>query len=225
MCYSATVSFTVGAVLGGVGIATLASVRQKKEILLATIPLFFACQQITEGWIWVNANQWHNMELNNILSQIFLFFAFLIWPILLPANSFLIEQKPVRKKIFSLLFIAGLYVAIFHYFDMITPPPQSAAKIIGHSIYYDVHVSIFWRCVYFVLTCFPLLFSSFWSLRVFGITATIAVTFTLLMKRFHYISIWCFWSALLSVLIYLYFNDKILPSITRSILKKGPSAT
>jgi hypothetical protein len=56
MCFSATASFTAGAVLLGVGALTLRSAltsRQRHVLPFAAIPLLFAIQQLIEGVIWL----------------------------------------------------------------------------------------------------------------------------------------------------------------------------
>ena len=48
MCFSATASFSAGALLLGIGTLTLRSalaVRQRRALLFAAIPLLFAAQQ------------------------------------------------------------------------------------------------------------------------------------------------------------------------------------
>lgn len=49
MCFSASVSFSAGAVLSVIGVATLRQVKRPAEILFAATPILFALQQIAEG--------------------------------------------------------------------------------------------------------------------------------------------------------------------------------
>jgi len=51
MCFSATASFSAGAILLGLGTLTLKSARRPRELVLAAIPLLFAIQQLIEGVI------------------------------------------------------------------------------------------------------------------------------------------------------------------------------
>ena len=53
MCFSATASFSAGAVLLGLGTLTVKSAHRRRELPLAAIPLLFAIQQLTEGVIWL----------------------------------------------------------------------------------------------------------------------------------------------------------------------------
>ena len=53
MCFSATASFSAGAVLLGIGKLTVQSAHRRREMPLAAIPLLFAIQQLSEGVIWL----------------------------------------------------------------------------------------------------------------------------------------------------------------------------
>jgi hypothetical protein len=55
MCFSATANFAGSAVLGTVGVATLAEVKHRRAFLFAAMPLLFAIHQFIEGssgWDW-----------------------------------------------------------------------------------------------------------------------------------------------------------------------------
>ena len=53
MCFSATVNFAGGAVLGAAGVATLTKVRHRRELLFAAMPLLFAIHQYIGGFVWL----------------------------------------------------------------------------------------------------------------------------------------------------------------------------
>jgi len=53
MCFSATASFSAGAVLLGLGTLTVKSAHRRRKMVLAAIPLLFAIQQLSEGVIWL----------------------------------------------------------------------------------------------------------------------------------------------------------------------------
>ena len=62
MCFSATASFTAGAVLLGVGTLTLRSAlasrhsHRRRDLPFAAIPLLFAIQQLIEGVVWLTVS-------------------------------------------------------------------------------------------------------------------------------------------------------------------------
>lgn len=51
MCFSATANFAGSAVLGTIGVATLAEVKHRREALFGAMPLLFAVHQFIEGFV------------------------------------------------------------------------------------------------------------------------------------------------------------------------------
>jgi hypothetical protein len=56
MCFSATANFAGSAVLGAIGVATVAEVKHRRELLFASLPCLFALHQFTEGFVWLGLN-------------------------------------------------------------------------------------------------------------------------------------------------------------------------
>ena len=56
MCFSATANFAGSAVLGAIGVATIAEVKHRRELLFASLPCLFALHQFTEGFVWLGIN-------------------------------------------------------------------------------------------------------------------------------------------------------------------------
>ena len=56
MCFSATGSFSVAAVLGGLGTVSFAQKKADAHRVLAATPLLFAVQQMAEGMVWRTIN-------------------------------------------------------------------------------------------------------------------------------------------------------------------------
>ena len=53
MCVSATTSFVAAGGIAVVGLATLRHVDHPRLVLFAAMPLLFALQQFTEGFVWL----------------------------------------------------------------------------------------------------------------------------------------------------------------------------
>lgn len=71
MCFSATASFSAGALLLGIGALTLKSAlatRQRRALPFAAIPTLFAMQQLIEGVIWLTFAQ-EATRLNAVLTH------------------------------------------------------------------------------------------------------------------------------------------------------------
>ena len=56
MCFSATASFSAATVIGGIGAVTIWKTARPgyvRVLPFAAIPLLFAAQQVTEGFLWL----------------------------------------------------------------------------------------------------------------------------------------------------------------------------
>ncbi len=74
MCFSATASFSAGAVLLGLGTLTLKSTRHRNELPFAAI------QQLSEGVIWLTFS--HEAPLlNTVMTYVYSFFSHALWPV------------------------------------------------------------------------------------------------------------------------------------------------
>jgi hypothetical protein len=56
VCFSASANFAGSAVLGAIGVATIAEVKHRREFLFAAMPCLFALHQFTEGFVWLGLN-------------------------------------------------------------------------------------------------------------------------------------------------------------------------
>lgn len=208
MCFSPTASFTASAVLLGIGVVTLTKVKRKNDLILAVIPLIFSVQQLIEGFIWVNAYSWHDVNINLTLSYAYLLFAYVLWPIWLPLSSYAVEPNPQRKKIIFWMAILGIIVAMYSLFQVIVPPIGS--EIREHCIYYHVmsptpFIKYFWGTIYILATCFSYMLSSYRSLQLLGALWLIALGVTLFFWMVYFTSVWCFFGAALSIVILWHF--------------------
>ncbi|HEY2909212.1 MAG TPA: DUF6629 family protein, partial [Gemmataceae bacterium] len=79
--------------------------------------------------------------------------------------------------------------------------------ILGHSIRYDfsglpfVHslLSIIWQVLYLGIVSVPLLISRDHALRALGLTIALTALAAQLMFRYAFISVWCFFAAVVSL--------------------------
>jgi hypothetical protein len=205
MCFSAGASFASGIVISAIGIATLGKVSKPAQKLFAVIPLLFDLQQFTEGVLWITLRSSGGYEgLQNAATYIFLITALIIWPVLLPLSMWFMEKVKTRKKILAVLIVAGSISSLFYGFCLIfynvTPQIQSF-----HIQYIDNFpwplVSIIF-IFYFASTVAPLFVSSIRRAWLFGILITISYIVTRIFYAQYVTSVWCFFAALLSVVIY-----------------------
>jgi len=98
MCFSATANFAGGAVIGAVGVATLAEVRHRRAILFAAFPSLFAVHQVIEGFVWLGLDGKLPPATAHDMGAAFVLYAQGLLPFLLPLSVYMIEPTPHRRK-------------------------------------------------------------------------------------------------------------------------------
>lgn len=204
MCFSATASFTAGTALSAVGVVTISKIRRKSDVLFATIPLIFGIQQLTEGVIWLSSQ---SSTLQTVMTNIFSFFSHVFWPTFIPLSILLMENIVWRRKILSAFVAIGSVVSVYLLYFLVTEPIR--AEIVGNSIsydsphFYEVPMLLF----YFAATCVSCLFSSHRFVNVCGIFAFVSAFIAYQFWAATFISVWCFFAAVMSLVIYLHLRS------------------
>lgn len=201
MCFSATASFTAGIGLSVIGGAAIARTTQKTDIPFATIPLLFGIQQLAEGVIWLSLGT--SASALSMATFIYLLFSHVVWPILLPTSIFLMERTGWRRWALSVCMGIGAVVSVYFLYYLLVET-VTASVIYGSIAYTSPHFfKIFIVSPYTIATCASCLFSSHRIINMFGIVAFIAAIIASMFYYYAFISVWCFFGAILSVIIYL----------------------
>jgi hypothetical protein len=203
MCFSPTASFTAGAALTVIGCVTIGKTKRLSEIPFAAIPLLFGVQQLTEGVIWLNVGT--PSLLLSVTTFIFLLFSHVIWPVLLPTSVFLLEQTRWRRWVLAMFILLGVLVSAYFSYYLFTE--HIRVDIVGGCISYtSLHFfKTFVLSPYAAATCASCLFSSHRIVNLFGVVAFLAAVVASQFYQYAFVSVWCFFSAILSIIIYLHF--------------------
>jgi hypothetical protein len=204
MCFSAAGSFGVAAVLAGVGGVSLAR-NTGSARPLAYMPLLFATQQAAEGTVWLTIGHEAQPLLHAAAINLFLAFALVIWPAWLPLALLRLETEDTRRQVLRALAGAGLVVAVTGVAVLLALRPH--ARVAGHSIHYiygmpggsATHVP--YLLLYAVATLLPFFFVTLPLGRIIGAVLLVALATTAVMRRAALTSVWCFFAAILSVLV------------------------
>ncbi len=204
MCFSATASFAAGGVLSAAGIVTLSKVKTKNELPFASIPLLFGIQQTIEGVVWLSFG---SPLLNTISTYSFSMFSHVLWPMLVPISILLLETDHSRKKILSVFSFIGVTVGLYLLYFLIVDPLTS--HIVNKSIaYHSPHFYLdLILILYFMATGVSSLFSSHKIINLFGIVTLLSAAIAGWFFEETFISVWCFFAAILSVLVYWHFTS------------------
>lgn len=207
MCFSASASLIAGTALSAVGVVTIKKTKKKADVPFAMIPLLFGVQQIVEGFVWLSFS-WQSTILNAVTTYIFSLFAFVVWPIFVPFAIGSLETEPWRKKVlyvFQFIGIAvGGYLLYSHSLSAVTSTIVNKSIVYNNSHFYTYWVIGF----YFAATTVSCFFSSKRIINAFGILALIAAYTAYWFYSVSFVSVWCFFAAIMSFVIYLYFRSE-----------------
>lgn len=206
MCFSAPASFTLSGILIGVGAASVARSATRAHRMLAAAPLLFGAQQAAEGLVWLTAGAPSNAALQRLAVDVFLGFALVVWPFWVPLSLQRIERNPARRRILTgLCWFSGVVSASA---AVLVSRWQPFAEMVGHTIRYDypgtdsaaLHVLLV--LAYIASTIAPFFVSTSKLARTLGITLVVSVAAAALIRRESLTSVWCFFAAILSILIF-----------------------
>ena len=205
MCFSATASLIVGGGLTVTGVLTLRLAEKRSELPFAAIPLLFGIQQITEGIIWLSL-QHDAAQLKMVATYLYSVFSHVLWPVYVPLAVALMEPNAWRRKALWIFSIIGV-VAAFHLLVLIAT--QSLTVVAGEHIIYVSARHYEWPMmqIYVTATCLAPLFSSYPLVRAFGAAALLLFFVSYLFYTAAFFSVWCFFAAILSAIIYLFFRS------------------
>jgi hypothetical protein len=205
MCFSAAASLTAGAALTTVGGLTVHKSRGKIELPLALVPLLFGTQQLTEGVVWVSLR--HDLPaLQTAATYVYSMFSHVLWPIFVPFAILLVETDRWRKRALGVFQALGFAVGLYLLYFLLRFPVT--AHVHGRSITYDSpHFYIVGVIVVYLLaTCVSGLFSRHRCINAFGLLAFILAVAAYRVSVTTFVSVWCFYAAILSLLIYAHFT-------------------
>ena len=173
------------------------------------MPLLFGIQQIIEGFVWLSLN-WSITWLNLSATYGFVFFSHILWPIYVPLAVVLVETKAWRRKAIMLCGVFGVIISLY-FLSLILLFPISS-QVTCNSISYFLPASkfsLFFQALFYIAaTCLSCILSSHRIIRLLGIAVIISLIISYYFYTATLASVWCFFSALLSVIIYLFFKER-----------------
>lgn len=211
MCFSATASFSASIIIGLVGIATLKSCKKPEQKYLGAVPFLFAIQQVSEGFVWLTIDNQFFFQWQHFFTLCFLFFAWVVWPILIPLAFYKLEPEGRRKEWCRRLIYVGCSSGAYAIFNMFAkyPVPDVATfhiiykveKAFAHDFFFIPH-----QTAYILATVLPMFLSSLKGVKLLAFANFIALLLCFIFFQYALPSTWCFFAAFLSALIYRIIN-------------------
>ena len=204
MCFSANASFGAGILLTAIGVASIKKAQDPNHRYFAAIPLIFALQQITEGFVWLSFEYAGFSRMQVPGTIFFLFIAQSVWPLFVPFSILMMEEKEKRKKTGKLLVAIGGIVALYLTYCLIMFPVK--AEPIGYHIQYTTAYPKTFRLYggvfYLLATILPPFLSSKKYMWTLATAIMISYFITLMFYDEYIISVWCFFASIISVTVY-----------------------
>ena len=176
---------------------------------MAMIPLLFGIQQLTEGVIWLTFS--HDAPiLKQTMTYVYSGFSHVVWPMFVPFALGVLEGVRWRKRTIFAFEGIGIGVGLYLLYFIATRPV--IAEVTGmHIVYLSPH---FYQLpvmgLYLAATCVSCFFSSHRFVNLFGVLELLAFAAAYFLNVAALFSIWCFFAAILSLLIYLHFRFRDL---------------
>jgi hypothetical protein len=207
VCFSPEADAVVGVIVTAVGVDALRHVRAKREILLGSLPLLFGVHQLTEAFVWWGLDGRVAHDIQTLAMWAYLLFAFALLPVLVPLAVGLVERKLGRRRIIAACGALGAAVAV----GLTVPMFRGSVMATIESRHIEYHVEALARggqltALYVIATCGALLASSYRDLEALGAVNLIAVPLLVGLTVSGFVSLWCFWAAIVSVVIALHFR-------------------
>lgn len=206
MCFSATASFVASGVIATIGVATLRHVREPRTLLFAAVPLLFAIHQFCEGFVWLGLEGRIGPIALYHVAFLFMMYAQGILPLLMPLAVALMEPPGWRRSVIVGLTCLGAVACVWDIIGLISLPSRTFVE--HHSIAYrnPMTGNFAISCLYILAACGALVLSTHRVVRWYGVLNVIGLTITQIVKEYAFASVWCFYAATLSVIIYWQFS-------------------
>ncbi|NEQ53828.1 MAG: hypothetical protein F6K11_27475 [Leptolyngbya sp. SIO3F4] len=206
MCFSATASFTATSLLipAGLYACKLAVGINPRYLPVALIPCIFGIQQGFEGVQWLAIHN-HQADVGHLAALGFLAFSHWFWLIWLPLAVFFLEQRPWARKVLLGVTLLGALFGMSLYGPFLLSPGAFAVTAAQGSIDYQtrlIYDQFFPRAVsrliYMLIVLGPLWLSQLTQLKIAGGCIALALVVTYLFYNYAFVSVWCFFAAVLS---------------------------
>jgi hypothetical protein len=196
-----------GTVVLAIGIDACRHVRGRPEyVAIAALPVVLGLHQIDETLVWWWLQGHVSAGVGHVAMWIYLLFALVALPTLVPATFLLVEPTSRRRWRIVPFVALGVAVSAVLLEAMLVghPSVQLGTYHLAYSI--GLHHGVAIIGLYIVATCGPLLLSGFRSVVWFGLANVAVVVALVLLCASGFTSLWCFYAALLSGAIALHLR-------------------
>jgi len=205
MCFSAEADMVAGVLIGAIGIDALRQVRRPAQLPLAVLPMVFAAHQLIEVVVWWGLVDRVPATVGHHAAWLYLLVAFGVLPVLVPFAVGVLEPPEHRGRMAALVGV-GTVVAGALIYPVVRGP--ISARDEGHFIAYEADL---WHgdglvVLYVLATCGSMLLSAQPRVRAYGAINLAAVIILGSLNQAGFVSLWCVWAGITSVVIDLHLR-------------------
>ena len=209
MCFSAGASFAGGVIISAIGVFTLREVHKPAQLVFASIPVFFGIQQIIEGCLWIALPDADYLNIQKTATYFFLIMAQVLWPTIIPVSVLLMEENKNRKIFLRILLFMGLSLSVYYSYCLIffNVNPQIMGYHIQYNTEFPASLALPAFIIYLFATITPLFVSGIKRTHLLGILMFLSCLITGIFFTQFLLSVWCFFAALISAVIFWILRD------------------
>lgn len=207
MCLSAEGDLVAGVVVTAIGVDACRHLKGRSEYLfVAALPLLLGLHQLTETLVWWGLQGSIPAAVGEVAMWIYLFFAFVALPVLVPALVLRLEPAGDRRRL--LLGFLGLGTLVGLYLLVMMLRTHPTAEMSGLHISYSMGLEhgVVIGGFYVLATCGAMLASGLRHVMWFGLANLAAAAALVRLSADGFASLWCFYAALASGAIALYLR-------------------
>jgi hypothetical protein len=209
MCFSAGASFVGGIAIVAIAVVTLHKVHKPSQIVFASIPLFFGFQQFAEGFVWLALQNADYATFLKPAMYTFLIMAEVFWPFMTPLAVLLMEKNKKRRKIIRAFLFMGISVSLYFIFCLVMfkVTPEIRGYHIEYVDTFPKSIRLFVFAIYLIASITPLFISTIKRAYLLGVLMALSCLVTIIFFTQFLTSVWCFFGALISIVIYWILRD------------------
>ena len=142
-------------------------------------------------------------------TYLFLIMADFLWPMMIPLAVLLMEKNEKKKRILRVFAITGLLLSLYYAFCLISFNiyPQISGYHILYKTDFPKSLAMIAFAIYLIVTIIPLFVSSIQRTHLLGALMFLSCLITAIFFRQYLTSVWCFFAALISVVIFWILSD------------------
>lgn len=205
MCFSAEVSFAASAGLAAIGTKTI-KINTPKTKLLSYIPFLFAIHQFSEGMNWLF--YYDNYTIKIFFNYLYAFIEYSLWTSYMPIANYFMETNKIKRKILLLLSTIGIVYSLYwvYFLTIKNLLVYNACSFdcggLSYFINMPQHQITISSFIYVFIISTSMLISSNKFNKIYGMVMGLAWIVASKYFLTSFGSTWCFFAAILSVIIY-----------------------